>query len=471
MKQDERKTSTNIFKSSKNLILSLYKLAPVTVIVGLILLAALIWALTQFTDIFRMGLVLTIVFGVSIYIYIKTNNYGEASLSLVAGILAAFTVEWSTELATLFAIIWISHVVFVMLYQSIKMAAEHENIFRQAAIWIDLSNFNDIETKLRDITKTSLDGMIGPIEAAKIIRLLAYYGHPIEFMSGTLNSIEKIVTVTEVDPETITLFHVDIYKKIKPTNEVNYNHKIQNAYNELCKTAVPPSIFFEAFKKTRRLIFSEDINIEKYFQVLRIGLNNGFTSDDILEYMVNHLNLGSKLTERTKDNPNSVDNIKTDSSNRVTAAKVVSIGCDSPYNVSLIDTNMEAKPQKTIVKDNYHMYYTMLLDHNSNIHSYIYVHVFNHPGPKIGLNFGLKRAMEKFCTGVTTDIYNDGYIARGVFKGGDWICWGMSIPMQTSGDLIRISGTIISLFKNEALNERIVKSAQFNHGKNSVNEK
>ncbi len=288
MKNETPSSPHKLFKSLKNTILSLYDLAPIAVSVGLVVVIGLIWALSRLTDTMMVG-VLVIVFFVSIFIYIKTNNYGEASLALVAGLLTVFTVEWTMTLAITFTAIWIGLSVFAMLYQSIKMAAEHENVFRQAAIWIDFSHMENVEKDLRNIAKNSLKGQIGPIEGAKTIRLLAFNKHPTEFMSRTLESIEMITTVTDVNYETITLFHAELYKMLDPISENRYHQEIGRVYKSLRSIPVPPNDFFNAFEKTRRWALSGRIKVDEYFKYLQTGLEHGLAPEDINNYMANQV--------------------------------------------------------------------------------------------------------------------------------------------------------------------------------------
>jgi hypothetical protein len=114
-------------------------------------------------------------------IYGKTNDYGEASLALVAGLLTAFTVEWTQYLFVLFTVTWVGFSAFAALLQSVKLAAEAEDIYRQAAISIDSTRTKEIEKQLREITKTNTLRTLGPIEEARVMLILAFHKLPLEF--------------------------------------------------------------------------------------------------------------------------------------------------------------------------------------------------------------------------------------------------------------------------------------------------
>ena len=284
-----RESTHNVLKSTKNLIISLYNLAPVAALVTLIFLINLIWVIRTYPSC-NLAIVLIVLIIVSIFIYMKTNDYGQAALGLVAGLLAAFTVKWNTKLTIIFVAIWITFAGFTMLYQSIKIAAKYEDIFRQASIWIDFSNLSDVEKKLKTIPKTSLKGMIGPLEAAEAIRLLAFYRHPIEFMGGTLTSIEMIATLTELDYKRITMFHAELYKMMKSPNELIYHKQIECVYDIVRNTSVPPNEFFEAFEITRKRVLSGEVELNFYFELIQSGLENGYNPNEISGYITQCLN-------------------------------------------------------------------------------------------------------------------------------------------------------------------------------------
>lgn len=170
----------DLVNSLISMIKALYNLAPAAILVGLILASLLIWVSLQFAEI-MMGIIIIIVLGVSLFIYGKTNDYGEASLALVAGLLTAFTVEWTQYLFVLFTVTWVGFSAFAALLQSVKLAAEAEDIYRQAAISIDSTRTKEIEKQLREITKTNTLRTLGPIEEARVMLILAFHKLPLEF--------------------------------------------------------------------------------------------------------------------------------------------------------------------------------------------------------------------------------------------------------------------------------------------------
>lgn len=269
---------------------ALCNLAPAVILAGLFLISILVWLSLQLSD-KLMAIIIFIVFAVSVLIYKSTGDSGEASLALVAGLLAAFTVEWTRHLVAQFSITWFIFYMIIALIQSVKLAAEAEDIYRQAAISIDSSRVKEIEKQFKEITKSNTLRMLGPIEEAKVILILSFHKLPLELMGYALKSIEMLTTVTKLDYETITLFHSDLYKMIGLVSETEYHLKIEQIFKILRDTPTSPEEFFGAFKQTRRLAISGDIKVDQYFKLLQNGLERGYAPDDIYEYMIDKQNV------------------------------------------------------------------------------------------------------------------------------------------------------------------------------------
>ena len=55
-----------------------------------------------------MAFAIILVLATSLGIFIKTGNYGEAALALVAGLLTIYSVEWTTGRWLAFVSVWIT---------------------------------------------------------------------------------------------------------------------------------------------------------------------------------------------------------------------------------------------------------------------------------------------------------------------------------------------------------------------------
>jgi hypothetical protein len=274
----------NLANALESTIKSMYALAPAAVLVGLVLAVVLILMSLWFSDITIIIIVL-IVIGVSIFIYANTRNYGEASLALVVGLLAAFTVEWKTSHVILFIAAWFWFSSIILLFRSIKLAADVQDIFTQAAIWIDSSNIEETKKQLDEISKSCNLKIMGPIDRAKAMRTLTFHKLPLGLMKTTLGSIEQIAVVTKIDYEKITTFHSNIYEILGPVSEETYHSQIERIFKILLDTPAPPEDFFDAFKRTRNLAMSGKMDVHRYFEALRTGFKMGIDPEEMYEYM------------------------------------------------------------------------------------------------------------------------------------------------------------------------------------------
>lgn len=150
--------------------------------------------------------------------------------------------------------------------------------------------------------------------------------------------------------------------------------------------------------------------------------------------------------------------------NSESMAVIVPTGQDSPYIVDLDFSGLDlvVDPKTAAENDGYLAQSTYLLDPDSGIDGcYISVYNFSAPISESGLAPALKAAMEVNCIGVKVEPQDGSYIGTGVFTSGAWIAWGLIVPIQAEGEGVDSFGMIVAYFKNETLNERLVKPAKF----------
>jgi hypothetical protein len=103
----------------------------------------------------------------------KSNNYGEAALALMAGLLAAFTVDWTWNKSLVFMTALLGFLLFILLIGSIKLAAKNEDIYLQAAIYVDVNTTKETAQKLRKMSDNTPTKKLGLFEKAEAIRIMA----------------------------------------------------------------------------------------------------------------------------------------------------------------------------------------------------------------------------------------------------------------------------------------------------------
>ncbi len=232
-----------------------------------------------------MAISVLVVLIVSILVYWQTNNYGEAALALVAGLLTAFTVTWTPGIFAAFIVAWVSLSLFALLFSSVKLAAESERIYTDAAQSISTQQVGKTRKQLEEIGKDEFIKMLGPIRRAETIRLFAFRKLPMSSMRYGLRAVETLSTITRVDHETAAEFVIDVYKMFESTPGPRYQQLLNRILGIMGESPVSPREFIEAFRDSRLLALSGNIDPEKYFQYLTEALEIGVVPAETYEYL------------------------------------------------------------------------------------------------------------------------------------------------------------------------------------------
>jgi hypothetical protein len=267
----------NVLQAANNIV-------PGIVVIGM-LLAAIVILVSLLSTTLMVGVTVLLVGIVSIVIYAKTSNYGEAALALVAGLLTVFTVEWTAGRFIAFTVAWIGFTLIALMISSVRLAAKLESIYTHAAASLsnDPSTIRQITKRLQDIgRKRTQYGQLQAVERAEAIRLLVFRKIPIDSLADAVSSVEIFSTFTRVDPRTITLFIADISKILQLQTPDRYQQALSRVLSIIRESAVQPEDFIKAFQQSRRLVLSGAINTEAYFQAVRENLETGVAPEDML---------------------------------------------------------------------------------------------------------------------------------------------------------------------------------------------
>jgi len=281
---EERKVLRGSVRELKNTIQAANRLVPGCVVVA-IFLAVLVILISLLSVQLMMGVTILVVLVVSIVVYSRTNNYGEAALALVAGLLTAFTVDWTAGRFIAFVVAWVGLSLFLLLISSVKLAAEVEEIYSEAARTINPSQPGEVQKQLEEIGKDKFIKMLGPTKRAEVIRLFAFRKLSIPSMQYGLRAVETLSTVTGVEHETVAEFVTDVYKMFKSTPGPRYQQLLDRIYEIIRESPVSPGEFIGAFKDSRHLALSGDIKPETFFQHLTKALDQGVAPEEVYEYL------------------------------------------------------------------------------------------------------------------------------------------------------------------------------------------
>jgi hypothetical protein len=284
----ERRVLRDSTRELRSAIRALYKLAPCGVIVGVLLVAAII-AVSLLSVQLMMGTTILVVVLVSVVVYSRTDSYGEAALALVAGLLTAFTVEWTTGSFIAFIVAWAGLSLTSFLISSIKLAAQVEEVYSDAARSIDPTRYYELRGELQKIGNDSFIKMLGPVKRAEVIRLFAFRKLPTTSMQYGLRAVEMLSTVTSVEHQPVAEYVADVYKMFRSTPGPRYQKLLDRVYQIMRTSCVSPGEFITAFRDSRHLALSGEFDPESYFEHLTAALDKGVAPDDVYEYLRDQL--------------------------------------------------------------------------------------------------------------------------------------------------------------------------------------
>jgi hypothetical protein len=232
---------------------------------------------------------------VSVVIYVSTAKYGEAALALAAGLLSAYAVDWTVGRFISFMAAWVGFTSIALLISSIRVAANIESIYRQAAISLSTGGDEITETErvLRKAGEQTALRSIGPVQRAEVIRLFAFRKLPIPVMETALRAVEILSLVTQIEPIVIAKFVTDVTRMFELTNSGDLDSAIQTVITTIRECPVPPSDFFEGFNHSRYLVLGGSVGPKRYFVELRNALEAGVAANGVSQYLEHRLRTSS----------------------------------------------------------------------------------------------------------------------------------------------------------------------------------
>ncbi len=273
---------TPLTDSLKQFVQSAYSVAPGIVIV-ITILSIFITGITLLSSTLMVGTLVILVVFTALLVFTQRNSFGDATLSLVGGLLTVLRTEWTIGLYISFIVAWLGFALMAFLISSIKLAAQQEDIIKSVATKMSESN-NDIQIfqeKLENLTKLSESRMLSPLQRAEVIQLLAFRKVSLELFPQLLNSVEVLSTITKIDIKEITTFLVDFSKIFKIKSEEESKILLDKLYQIIRDTPVPPQEFFEAFAVSRRILLQETVSPEQFLEGLRQRLEIGVAPKDM----------------------------------------------------------------------------------------------------------------------------------------------------------------------------------------------
>ncbi len=105
-------------------------------------------------------------------------------------------------------------------------------------------------------------------------------------------------------------------------------------------------------------------------------------------------------------------------------------------------------------------HYIKMVDRNTNSSSFAYLIGHDSLRPISDLETELDSIMGAMCDRISDQPYGNGYITTGQDRLGSQALWGVIAPLDLKNDNFTTCVEIVASFKNETLNEHIVKTAK-----------
>ncbi|GGG20943.1 hypothetical protein [Pontibacter amylolyticus] len=223
----------------------------------------------------------------SFIIFMKTSSYGETILSFMLGILTISTIDWDENNELIFIIVFVLFNVLLFIGTSIKLHAQVETILTHAATFIDLRNYKKVYKELQDLLRTGTKGgQLGALNKAESIRFIAYLGIPVSEMGYSLNAIEIIKVVNNIElRQALNYFRAIYFFKLRTANYNSFEAILDTFFNQLKTIPLSPEEFLIIFDKTKRTVISHEITLDQYFSNLRNLLLSGADEDEIVNVL------------------------------------------------------------------------------------------------------------------------------------------------------------------------------------------
>ena len=131
--------------------------------------------------------------------------------------------------------------------------------------------------------------MLGPIERAEVIRVLAFRRMPVDLIEPCLHAVETLSVITKCDIKSIAIFLADFFLSFSPENNVEAQRFVDILYGVIKDAPVPPEDFFVAFAGSRRLLLSDRIQPIDFLKQLRDCLASGIAPSDVCDELRSRL--------------------------------------------------------------------------------------------------------------------------------------------------------------------------------------
>lgn len=255
---------------------------PLFVIIFLGLVFCAIYFISSSPNIITLTVSILVGF-LSIGIYAKNNSVSESMLTLILGLLTAFTINWTPATAIMFSAIFLSYTFSIFMFSCISLAAETEHILMNAAVHVSQHECKQVYDRLRQISDSNTPvSQLGPVERAIAIRFLVFMSVPYKEMSQALYTIGSMKIVYQISLEETLAFYRILYRIINLTILNGQAIDWDQIMSHLTSCPCPPNEFLEIISKSKSLVISGKVPFPRYLARIHELLKSGYDGDDLI---------------------------------------------------------------------------------------------------------------------------------------------------------------------------------------------
>lgn len=281
---EEQKAVLSTVVALKGAILAANNLVP-GIVPAFFLTAAIVIVVSLLSSTFMVAITILVVFFAAVFVYFKSNDYAQALLALVVGLLTSFTVNWTVGRFIAFLMAWVGLLTLIGLITSVKLAARAEAIYTFAAQFVAFDDKVAARKKLEEISKDRRVPALGPIERAEVVRLCAIRGLPLDVMVYALRGTAILSVTGDINYKATADLVASLYAVTHETQEQEWDRLLDEVYLAMHGSGASPDEFVAIFNTNRRIILSGRMDLPTYLARLREGILQGVPTEEMYEHM------------------------------------------------------------------------------------------------------------------------------------------------------------------------------------------
>ncbi|ACL73688.1 hypothetical protein Tgr7_2613 [Thioalkalivibrio sulfidiphilus HL-EbGr7] len=266
----------DVMREAKNAARSLDHLMHGVVMI-LVLIGLLFLLVSAISTGLLIAITMTVVFSVSLAVFVSTQSFGEGALALIFGLVGIFSVDWTTGGLIAFNFAWVAFAGLAFIISAIRSNADLQIIYGDIAQRLSDSR-QEAASKEKEITALADSlkiGLLGYEGVAETFRLMAYRGVKEALFSPVVLETERLVKLTRTDHEKLSSFLVDLIKRLDVQTVGEFEKVAEEVRDILRGVKATPGEFFAAYEASRAILLRREVRHDEFFRALGQAIDEG----------------------------------------------------------------------------------------------------------------------------------------------------------------------------------------------------